>query len=66
DDKSTFFQFGASIQQEALLMLSIMEEYELAHLSIVTSNFPRIPGVYQTSSRAPWTTVLWAGTCSTS
>ncbi|XP_029599883.1 glutamate receptor ionotropic, NMDA 2A, partial [Salmo trutta] len=40
DDKSTFFQFGASIQQEALLMLSIMEEYDWHIFSIVTSKFP--------------------------
>uniref|UniRef100_A0A8C4ZES3 Glutamate receptor n=1 Tax=Gadus morhua TaxID=8049 RepID=A0A8C4ZES3_GADMO len=40
DDKSTFFQFGASIQQEALLMLNIMEEYDWHIFSIVTSKFP--------------------------
>lgn len=38
--KSTFFQFGASIQQEALLMLNIMEEYDWHIFSIVTSKFP--------------------------
>ncbi|KAG7459472.1 hypothetical protein MATL_G00211010 [Megalops atlanticus] len=40
DVKSTFFQFGASIQQEALLMLNIMEEYDWHVFSIVTSKFP--------------------------
>uniref|UniRef100_H3D220 Glutamate receptor n=1 Tax=Tetraodon nigroviridis TaxID=99883 RepID=H3D220_TETNG len=40
DVKSTFFQFGASIQQEALLMLNIMEEYDWHIFSIVTSKFP--------------------------
>uniref|UniRef100_A0A8C9TWC7 Glutamate receptor n=1 Tax=Scleropages formosus TaxID=113540 RepID=A0A8C9TWC7_SCLFO len=40
DGKSTFFQFGASIQQEALLMLNIMEEYDWHVFSIVTSKFP--------------------------
>ncbi|XP_015216064.1 glutamate receptor ionotropic, NMDA 2A isoform X2 [Lepisosteus oculatus] len=40
DQKSTFFQFGASIQQEALLMLNIMEEYDWHVFSIVTSKFP--------------------------
>uniref|UniRef100_A0A8C8DL63 Glutamate receptor n=1 Tax=Oryzias sinensis TaxID=183150 RepID=A0A8C8DL63_9TELE len=40
DEKSTFFQFGASIQQEALLMLNIMEEYDWHIFSIVTSKFP--------------------------
>ncbi|XP_047656591.1 glutamate receptor ionotropic, NMDA 2A isoform X2 [Tachysurus fulvidraco] len=40
DVKSTFFQFGASIQQEALLMLNIMEEYDWHVFTIVTSKFP--------------------------
>uniref|UniRef100_A0A8D3CS60 Glutamate receptor n=1 Tax=Scophthalmus maximus TaxID=52904 RepID=A0A8D3CS60_SCOMX len=40
DEKSTFFQFGAALQQEALLMLSIMEEYDWHVFSIVTSKFP--------------------------
>uniref|UniRef100_A0AAQ4Q0T1 Glutamate receptor n=1 Tax=Gasterosteus aculeatus aculeatus TaxID=481459 RepID=A0AAQ4Q0T1_GASAC len=40
DVKSTFFQFGASIQQEALLMLNIMEEYDWHIFSIVVSKFP--------------------------
>ncbi|XP_039630520.1 LOW QUALITY PROTEIN: glutamate receptor ionotropic, NMDA 2A [Polypterus senegalus] len=40
DQMSTFFQFGASIQQEALLMLNIMEEYDWHVFSIVTSKFP--------------------------
>uniref|UniRef100_A0A8C9X435 Glutamate receptor n=1 Tax=Sander lucioperca TaxID=283035 RepID=A0A8C9X435_SANLU len=40
DEKSTFFQFGAALQQEALLMLSIMEEYDWHIFSIVTSKFP--------------------------
>ncbi|KAI4832822.1 hypothetical protein KUCAC02_015766 [Chaenocephalus aceratus] len=35
-----FFQFGAALQQEALLMLSIMEEYDWHVFSIVTSKFP--------------------------
>ncbi|XP_061626331.1 glutamate receptor ionotropic, NMDA 2A isoform X3 [Phyllopteryx taeniolatus] len=40
DEKSTFFQFGAALQQEALLMLAIMEEYDWHIFSIVTSKFP--------------------------
>ncbi|XP_030635970.1 glutamate receptor ionotropic, NMDA 2A [Chanos chanos] len=40
DAKSSFFQFGASLQQEALLMLAIMEEYDWHVFSIVTSKFP--------------------------
>ncbi|XP_077461299.1 glutamate receptor ionotropic, NMDA 2A isoform X1 [Stigmatopora argus] len=40
DEKSTFFQFGAALRQEALLMLSIMEEYDWHVFSIVTSKFP--------------------------
>ncbi|XP_064178736.1 glutamate receptor ionotropic, NMDA 2A-like [Anguilla rostrata] len=40
DVKSTFFQFGASIQQEALLMLNIMMEYDWHVFSIVTSKYP--------------------------
>ncbi|KAJ8345061.1 hypothetical protein SKAU_G00292540 [Synaphobranchus kaupii] len=40
DVKSTFFQFGASIQQEALAMLNIMEEYDWHVFSIVTSKYP--------------------------
>ncbi|KAI3352477.1 hypothetical protein L3Q82_005427 [Scortum barcoo] len=39
-EKSTFFQFGAALQQEALLMLAIMEEYDWHVFSIVTSKFP--------------------------
>src|SRR4029434_8076398 len=38
--KSSFFQFSASLQQEALLMLSVMEEYDWHVFSIVTSKFP--------------------------
>ncbi|XP_028827814.1 LOW QUALITY PROTEIN: glutamate receptor ionotropic, NMDA 2A [Denticeps clupeoides] len=40
DAKSSFFQFSASLQQEALLMLAIMEEYDWHVFSIVTSKFP--------------------------
>lgn len=40
DENSTFFQFGAALQQEALLMLAIMEEYDWHVFSIVTSKFP--------------------------
>ncbi|XP_062373922.1 glutamate receptor ionotropic, NMDA 2A [Sardina pilchardus] len=40
DVKSSFFQFSASLQQEALLMLAIMEEYDWHVFSIVTSKFP--------------------------
>uniref|UniRef100_A0A3P8Y155 Glutamate receptor ionotropic, NMDA 2A n=1 Tax=Esox lucius TaxID=8010 RepID=A0A3P8Y155_ESOLU len=40
DTKSTFFQFGASLMQEALLMMNIMEEYDWHIFSIVTSKFP--------------------------
>ncbi|XP_043945012.1 glutamate receptor ionotropic, NMDA 2A [Protopterus annectens] len=37
---SMFFQFGASIQQQALLMLDIMKEYDWHVFTIVTSHFP--------------------------
>uniref|UniRef100_A0A8K9V109 Glutamate receptor n=1 Tax=Oncorhynchus mykiss TaxID=8022 RepID=A0A8K9V109_ONCMY len=40
DVKSSFFQFGASLMQEALLMMNIMEEYDWHIFSIVTSKFP--------------------------
>uniref|UniRef100_A0A4W3HV96 Glutamate receptor n=1 Tax=Callorhinchus milii TaxID=7868 RepID=A0A4W3HV96_CALMI len=40
DLKSTFFQFGASIQQQVMVMLNIMEEYDWHIFSIVTSTFP--------------------------
>ncbi|TRY64426.1 hypothetical protein DNTS_017120 [Danionella cerebrum] len=40
DDGSSFFQFGASLQQEALLMLAIMEEYDWHVFSVVTTKFP--------------------------
>uniref|UniRef100_A0AAZ3QTD4 Glutamate receptor n=1 Tax=Oncorhynchus tshawytscha TaxID=74940 RepID=A0AAZ3QTD4_ONCTS len=40
DVESTFFQFGASLMQEALLMMNIMEEYDWHIFSIVTSKFP--------------------------
>uniref|UniRef100_A0A673L1C1 Glutamate receptor ionotropic, NMDA 2A n=1 Tax=Sinocyclocheilus rhinocerous TaxID=307959 RepID=A0A673L1C1_9TELE len=40
DSSSSFFQFGASLQQEALLMLAIMEEYDWHVFSVVTTKFP--------------------------
>ncbi|XP_040212898.1 glutamate receptor ionotropic, NMDA 2A [Rana temporaria] len=40
DALSTFFQFGASITQQATVMLSIMEEYDWHVFSIITSTFP--------------------------
>ncbi|XP_067912507.1 glutamate receptor ionotropic, NMDA 2A isoform X4 [Heterodontus francisci] len=40
DQKSTFFQFGASIHQQVGVMLNIMEEYDWHVFSIVTSTFP--------------------------
>ncbi|XP_073698779.1 glutamate receptor ionotropic, NMDA 2A [Garra rufa] len=40
DASSSFFQFGASLQQEALLMLAIMEEYDWHIFSVVTTKFP--------------------------
>ncbi|XP_069066511.1 glutamate receptor ionotropic, NMDA 2A [Pleurodeles waltl] len=40
DVMSTFFQFGASIQQQAIVMLNIMEEYDWHVFSLVTSTFP--------------------------
>ncbi|KAL0204189.1 hypothetical protein M9458_002207, partial [Cirrhinus mrigala] len=40
DASSSFFQFGASLQQEALLMLAIMEEYDWHVFSVVTTKFP--------------------------
>ncbi|KAM8934738.1 glutamate receptor ionotropic, NMDA 2A [Pelodytes ibericus] len=40
DAMSTFFQFGASIKQQAIFMLNIMEEYDWHEFSIITSTFP--------------------------
>ncbi|KAH0632060.1 hypothetical protein JD844_020114 [Phrynosoma platyrhinos] len=40
DDRSTFFQFGASIQQEATIMLKFMQYYDWHVFSLVTSTFP--------------------------
>lgn len=37
---STFFQFGASIQQEAIIMLKIMQDYDWHVFSLVTTTFP--------------------------
>ncbi|XP_063067277.1 glutamate receptor ionotropic, NMDA 2A [Engraulis encrasicolus] len=37
---SSFLQFSASLQQEALVMLAVMEEYDWHTFSIVTSKFP--------------------------
>ncbi|KAG8145827.1 hypothetical protein E2320_012296 [Naja naja] len=37
---STFFQFGASIQQEAIIMLKFMQYYDWHIFSVVTSIFP--------------------------
>lgn len=35
-----FFQFGPSIEQQASVMLNIMEEYDWYIFSIVTSYYP--------------------------
>lgn len=35
-----FFQFGPSIEQQASVMLNIMEEYDWHIFSIVVSKFP--------------------------
>ncbi|XP_028910336.1 glutamate receptor ionotropic, NMDA 2B [Ornithorhynchus anatinus] len=40
DDSSMFFQFGPSIEQQASVMLNIMEEYDWYIFSIVTTYFP--------------------------
>ncbi|XP_053132404.1 glutamate receptor ionotropic, NMDA 2A isoform X2 [Hemicordylus capensis] len=40
DVMSTFFQFGASIQQEAIVMLKFMQYYDWHVFSLVTSTFP--------------------------
>uniref|UniRef100_A0A8C7E5K9 Glutamate receptor n=1 Tax=Naja naja TaxID=35670 RepID=A0A8C7E5K9_NAJNA len=40
DEMSTFFQFGASIQQEAIIMLKFMQYYDWHIFSVVTSIFP--------------------------
>ncbi|XP_027566974.1 glutamate receptor ionotropic, NMDA 2A isoform X2 [Pipra filicauda] len=40
DVMSTFFQFGASIQQEAIIMLKIMQDYDWHVFSLVTTTFP--------------------------
>ncbi|XP_063171009.1 glutamate receptor ionotropic, NMDA 2A [Candoia aspera] len=40
DEMSTFFQFGASIQQEAIVMLKFMQYYDWHIFSVVTSTFP--------------------------
>ncbi|XP_004705909.2 glutamate receptor ionotropic, NMDA 2A [Echinops telfairi] len=40
DPTSTFFQFGASIQQQATVMLKIMQDYDWHDFSLVTTIFP--------------------------
>ena len=35
-----FFQFGPSIQQQASVMLNIMEEYDWSIFSVVTTYYP--------------------------
>ncbi|KAA8584826.1 hypothetical protein FQN60_003520 [Etheostoma spectabile] len=40
DDDSMFFQFGPSIEQQASVMLNIMEEYDWYIFSIVTTYYP--------------------------
>ncbi|XP_053711723.1 glutamate receptor ionotropic, NMDA 2B-like isoform X1 [Synchiropus splendidus] len=40
DDHSMFFQFGPSIEQQATVMLNIMEEYDWNIFSIVTTYYP--------------------------
>ncbi|KAM4632301.1 glutamate receptor ionotropic, NMDA 2A [Discoglossus pictus] len=40
DAMSTFFQFGSSVKQQAIVMLNIMEEYDWHVFSIITSTFP--------------------------
>ncbi|XP_037671133.1 glutamate receptor ionotropic, NMDA 2A [Choloepus didactylus] len=40
DPTSTFFQFGASIQQQATVMLKIMQDYDWHIFSLVTTIFP--------------------------
>uniref|UniRef100_A0A667X1H5 Glutamate receptor n=1 Tax=Myripristis murdjan TaxID=586833 RepID=A0A667X1H5_9TELE len=40
DDNSMFFQFGPSIEQQASVMLNIMEEYDWYIFSIVTTYYP--------------------------
>uniref|UniRef100_A0A8C6MEQ0 Glutamate receptor n=1 Tax=Nothobranchius furzeri TaxID=105023 RepID=A0A8C6MEQ0_NOTFU len=40
DDHTMFFQFGPSIEQQASVMLNIMEEYDWYIFSIVTTYYP--------------------------
>uniref|UniRef100_A0A8C6SS85 Glutamate receptor n=1 Tax=Neogobius melanostomus TaxID=47308 RepID=A0A8C6SS85_9GOBI len=40
DDDSMFFQFGPSIEQQASVILNIMEEYDWYIFSIVTTYYP--------------------------
>ncbi|XP_007498727.2 glutamate receptor ionotropic, NMDA 2A [Monodelphis domestica] len=40
DPMSTFFQFGASIQQQATIMMKIMQDYDWHVFSVVTTTFP--------------------------
>ncbi|XP_067353830.1 glutamate receptor, ionotropic, N-methyl D-aspartate 2B, genome duplicate b isoform X3 [Channa argus] len=40
DDHSMFFQFGPSFEQQASVMLNIMEEYDWYIFSIVTTYYP--------------------------
>uniref|UniRef100_A0A3Q3WF70 Glutamate receptor n=1 Tax=Mola mola TaxID=94237 RepID=A0A3Q3WF70_MOLML len=44
DDHSMFFQFGPSIEQQASVMLNIMEEYDWYIFSIVTTYYPGYQG----------------------
>ncbi|XP_036165899.1 glutamate receptor ionotropic, NMDA 2A [Myotis myotis] len=40
DPTSTFFQFGASIQQQAVVMMKIMQDYDWHVFSLVTTIYP--------------------------
>ncbi|XP_053325087.1 glutamate receptor ionotropic, NMDA 2B [Spea bombifrons] len=44
EESSMFFQFGPSIEQQASVMLNIMEEYDWYIFSIVTTYFPGYQG----------------------
>uniref|UniRef100_A0A8C1IZ48 Glutamate receptor n=1 Tax=Cyprinus carpio TaxID=7962 RepID=A0A8C1IZ48_CYPCA len=54
DDHSMFFQFGPSIEQQASVMLNIMEEYDWYIFSIVTTYYPGYQDFVNRNSFVGW------------
>ncbi|KAI2668257.1 Glutamate receptor ionotropic, NMDA 2B [Labeo rohita] len=66
DDHSMFFQFGPSIEQQASVMLNIMEEYDWYIFSIVTTYYPGYQDFVNRSAvdKVLKYTLQWSGLCS--